>query len=249
MSRLIERKIRCNKEKKNMPSMVLRLVWFLLLVRDIGRIELTEVCKSNQEAGLDIPSSQYIHLHSQCNLHSRQTEGTDFRRHNGWILTGKFRNKLRKMINGNGLGQHVSLIHWNMGSKHWLRKKHEIEAVTQQLAQDVYAISEANLLHSLTDLEKNIPGYQMFLPPRPADQKVARLALLLRDGVIAEVQHQLMDPSLASVWLNIGARGRKPMMIGMMYREHRYIMLDHADDSMTPARQFEGWRLFINSWK
>ena len=40
------------------------------------------------------------------------------------IMSSKKRNKLQRSMNGNGaLRQNVSIIHWNLGSKTWLRKK------------------------------------------------------------------------------------------------------------------------------
>ena len=70
----------------------------------------------------------------------------------------KLQNRLQRAYNGNGNGNQVSLIHWNMGPKYWSRKFHDIEVVTQQYSPDIFSISEANLLHNLTDYEKNIPG-------------------------------------------------------------------------------------------
>ena len=197
-----------------LPNLFFRLICFLLLTRDNVRnnpLDNSDIWKSIQGA---YPEADYT---VQDPLLQIQTMGTFLIRHEGLVLSGKNRNKQQKIINGNGLGNKVSLIHWNMGSKYWSRKIHEIEAVTQQLLPDVFAIYEANLLHSLTDLEKHVPGYQLFLPPIPANQKLARLALLLREGVIAELQEHLMHPAIAAVWLKIGARGGKAYLIGMKF--------------------------------
>ena len=58
-----------------------------------------------------------------------------------------------------------------------------------------------------------------------------------------------MHPSLAAVWIKVGARGKKPMVIGVIYREHRYILTEQGDDSNSPTKQYERWKLFVNSWK
>ena len=224
-----------------LPSMITRLVCFLLITRDTMRTGLSEsekigIWKSSQAA--EFPK-----------LHLIQTMGTFFKRHHGLVLSSKCMNRRKKMINGNGPGNQVSLIHWNMGPRYWTRKTHEIEAATQQYSPDIFTNSEANLLHGLTDYEKTIRGYQLFLPPVPANQKIARLALLLKEGVTADVQQYLMHPALAAVWIKIGARGKKPMLIGMIYREHRYILAEQGDDSNSPTKQYERWKLFVNSWK
>ena len=124
MSRLICYKKKSCPNKSGMPSLILRLIWILLLNRNIGRGEISrksEVWESIQGAAtkqhMNGTHSDYI-----SSLHSRQSEGIHFERHKGLVLDGKIRNRLKKMINGNGFGQQISLIHWNMGARYWLRK-------------------------------------------------------------------------------------------------------------------------------
>ena len=81
------------------------------------------------------------------------------------FLSNKIRNRIIKMVNGNGsMCQNVTVLHWNLGSKLWQRKVIEIEAVTIQYSPDIFVISEANLLETLSESERKIPGYRIILP-------------------------------------------------------------------------------------
>ena len=250
LERLIVRRQGYKKLSCLHPNLVQRLVILLLISRDMCRYEGQDILNSIRGA---LNFSTQENESFQANLDRMATGqqiGIHFKRHYGLILEGKLRNKLRKMINGNGDIRHqVSIIHWNMGAKFWSKKSHEIEAVTQQFRPDILAISEANMLHSLSDQEKLIPGYQMHIPPINPGHTMSRLVVLVRDGITVDIQHQLMHPQVAAVWLKIGIKGGKPMTVGLMYREFQHILTVQPDDSDTPARQHERWTFFINSWK
>ena len=58
-----------------------------------------------------------------------------------------------------------------------------------------------------------------------------------------------MDTEVTAIWLKIGQVGRKPMTIGMIYREHQYLKSDTLENSLTPKKQLDRWKKFISSWK
>ena len=61
-------------------------------------------------------------------------------------MTRRMWNKKLKMTHGNGqMRHHVSVLHWNLGSKFWEKKLIEIEAVTIQYVPDIFIVTEANL--------------------------------------------------------------------------------------------------------
>ena len=130
-------------------------------------------------------------------------------------ISGKMRNKFQKMKNGNGqCRQNVSLLHWNLGSKMWTRKQTEIEAVIIQYVPDVFVISEANLNRAIPDEECNIAGYKLLKPKISNNQNIYRLVVLIKDNLDFKILDELGDDRLAALWIKIGARGRRPMIIG-----------------------------------
>ena len=116
-------------------------------------------------------------------------------------------------------------------------KKIEAEAVIQQYQPDLFAISESNILLNLPDHEKAIPGYQLHLPKSDDNLKMARLALYVKEGVQMTVLNQLIDAEVAAIWVKLGAKGRKPMTLGFVYREFQYIMEDHPSNSIIPQKK------------
>ena len=167
-----------------------------------------------------------------------------------WSLSQADRNKLTKIINGNiSMNQNWTMIQWNMGGKYWLRKTHEIENVILKYKPDLFAISESNMGINLTDYEKNIAGYNTFIPKIAPGQNMSRLVLLVKDELQVQVLDHLMNNSAAAIWIKIGSRGRKPMLVGFFYREQQFLRLDQSDDSLTPAKQLHRLRMFIETWK
>ena len=165
-------------------------------------------------------------------------------------LTNLERNKLVKSENGNGNSrQNIQILHWNMGSKYWTKKKVEVEAVILKHNPDIMIISEANLIKGLTEDEMKIGGYTMILPKTFEEQNVARLVLLHKEEMQVKLMPELMDKSVAAVWLKIGHRGRKPIVLAGYYREHQYILQDDRDDSGNPARQLDRLTKFVEAWK
>ena len=164
------------------------------------------------------------------------------------MVSSTIQNSRIRALNGN-ISNQISLIHWNMGSKHWSKKKLEMEAVIQKYKPDIFSISEANMLVDLPDFEKNLVGYQVHTPPVPREHKMIRIVLLVKDGLTVEILNNFMDPKIAAIWCKIGSRGRKPMTICMAYREHQYILVENDNNSLSPACQLARWRCFINIWK
>ena len=56
---------------------------------------------------------------------------------------------------------------------------------------------------------------------------------------------ELNDNTVAAIWLKLGARGRRPMLIGGIYREHRYIYTQDDSVSSTDQQQFLRWTKFV----
>ena len=165
-------------------------------------------------------------------------------------LQNKIRNKLKKMETGNGNIRHnVTALHWNMGSKLWGKKKLEIEAVINQYKPEFFIITEANLKDTLTDCERNIVGYQMVLPETIKSHKIARIVMLVKDGMRVDRQALYMDQLVSAIWIKISVKGNKPVLLGAIYREHQQIFQPQPNDSHLPARQKERWYTFVDSWK
>ena len=88
----------------------------------------------------------------------------------------------------------------------------------------------------------------MLLPRTTEVQNHARMLVLVRNGMDVKLCENMMDTTVAAVWMRIGARGRRPMTLAAVYREHQFIIQDGPNDSVTPHRQLERWTKFVNVW-
>ena len=112
---------------------------------------------------------------------------------------------------------------------------------------DILVISEANLLNEIEEYERQIMGYKILLPLTTPEQKVARLVILIKDGIRVEVQKKYMDNQIAAIWLKIGARGKKPLLMAGVYREHRFLFQE-TDISATDRNKLARWKKCVDSW-
>ena len=60
------------------------------------------------------------------------------------------------------------------------------------------------------------------------------LVMLVKDDMDVQVIKELSDDNqLAAIWVKIGVRGRRPMILGGVYWEHRFIYQDQPNSSRT----------------
>ena len=119
-------------------------------------------------------------------------------------------NKLRQMEHGNGGNRNnVNIIHWNIGSWAWERKKLEVEAVIAQYQSDLFVITEANMMTDLDEHINSIDGYEMILPRTVEVRKASKDCHVGKRGLEVQVQHDLMDTAVAAIWLKVGKKGEK----------------------------------------
>ena len=172
------------------------------------------------------------------------------KRRKSWLISSNLRNRNKKAENGNSeLRQHMNIIHWNMGAKQWVKKKEEIEAVILKFLPDIFVITEANMKMGLQDYEKQIAGYSMILPQSAEEHGLARIIMLVREGVKVQTQNQFMDKLVAAIWIKVTARGRRAMTICGVYREHSFVYPGAPANSDSDANQDHRWHRFINNWK
>ena len=90
----------------------------------------------------------------------------------------------------------------------------------------------------LTDDEKHIVGYNMILPRTTEVQRIVRLVMLVREDMTVGVMNEYIDNTLVAVWVKIGAQGRKPMLLGAVYREHQCLQQPKPNVSKTDQQQY-----------
>ena len=158
-------------------------------------------------------------------------------------LSRKMRNKAVKQVNGNGKNS-LLISHWNLGSKKWINKINQIQALVDTDNPDVLFISEANLDESTPLHETIIEGYEITLPKTVVRNGTARLVLLTKESLEFELMDTLMDDIVSSIWIKILSQGAKKLLICGVYREHQYLN-QLTDWSLQPAEQVRRWSQFL----
>ena len=167
-----------------------------------------------------------------------------------WSSSVKIRNKIQKMVNGNGgKGNNLlKVISWNLGSRKWCNKTDEINHLVLEHNPDIVAISEANLHSSSGCHETNIKGYNLITTLDYKDTGISRLVVLAKLDLNYKILTDKMEPGIATIWLEFPRQGKKPFLFGALYREHKLLYQTDPDTTGDPANQKIRWRKIIDKW-
>ena len=142
----------------------------------------------------------------------------------------------------------MKLSHWNAGNAWWENKQTEITALTQEWDPDLLFISEANLRETITQEERHIQGYYIIVPNTSVNIGYSRIILLVKEGVKISIMDECMDMNIPAIWVKIIACGRKPIVIGGLYREHHLLLQPQPNLTDDRNLQIVRWKKSINGW-
>ena len=169
----------------------------------------------------------------------------------GWI-SNKMINKKIKTTNGNrggGVKNTLKVIHWNAGGAWWESKISEIQALILETLPDLLFVSEANLRANTPTELTNIPGYYIIKPNTELTLGYSRILLLAREGVRLNIMNECMDTTIPSIWVKGIVKGRKPLIIGGIYREYHHLLVPTPNNTDDWALQVQRWKTTIQGWK
>ena len=76
----------------------------------------------------------------------------------------------------------------------------------------------------------------------------ARIILLVKNGINTVIMKNCMEKDISSIWVKIGNRGRKPLVIGGIYREQHLLKQGTPNLSDDPNLQYDRWCRTIQGW-
>ena len=164
-----------------------------------------------------------------------------------WSPSPKLRNKVIKIYNENRKGS-ISVMHWNLGSRFWERKRDEVQLLVDHQSPDFLFISEANLFSDTLSHLIEIDGYTMTRAKNMESLNYSRIILLSKVGLVYKVEWDRMDREISSIWIKIGNRGNRSLRIGGVYREHSLIRQPGPDNFSDRQSQERRWRKFVSQW-
>ena len=94
-----------------------------------------------------------------------------------------------------------------------------------------------------------IEGYDLIKAKTVSRYKYSRIVLLCKSGLIYNVEWDRMNDSVSSIWIRLGGRGRRGLLVGGVYREHSIIRQDDKNNLSDQIYQESRWSSFINQWK
>ena len=111
-------------------------------------------------------------------------------------------------------------------------------------------VSEANMRDNIPPEQKSFHGYYVITPNTSYSMGYSRIILLVREGVKLDILDNCMDETVPAIWVKVISRGRKPIIIGGLYREfHLLLQNQHPNNTDDIKLQLERWKTTVNGWK
>ena len=106
------------------------------------------------------------------------------------------------------------MVHWNLGSKKWQNKLDIMELLLEEHKPDLCYIYEANLQAGLEEHEMSIPNHYLIVPNTMVTLGHARIVLIVREGFTVTKLDNLMDKTVATIWVKIGSGKKTSLQVG-----------------------------------
>ena len=104
-------------------------------------------------------------------------------------------------------------------------------------------------MSELTEEQRHIGGYSLILPNTMDQLGYARIALLIKEDITNKILKQFMRPATSCIWISLGGKGRKALVLGGIYREHTLLRQGPGGTSDNPNQQLARWNKLLEGWR
>ena len=156
-----------------------------------------------------------------------------------------------KYGNRSNAGQGLRLASWNPGSAYLHNRTNEIEALISTHKPHLLVISEARFYHKNNDMCVQIPHYDLIQSKtlENEDFMYSRIHIYKHESITAKVRNDLMDSSVSSIWLSVGLKHQRKILVGGVYRVWQHLDRRDGGASGTDSAQLGRWNTFLNQWE
>ena len=163
--------------------------------------------------------------------------------------SNKSRNKTIKSVNGNrySRGKGIKLLAWNKGNSLLQNKHNEIQTLIRTHKPHILGLSEANLKKGIDMRLVQHDDYVLHTAPTIDNSilNISRVVVYTHNSIVCRRRHDLEDPSLSVIWLEVGLPRMKKFLVANIYREWQY-MGKKDRQSGSVQSQLQRWIMFID---
>ena len=124
-------------------------------------------------------------------------------------------NFLARYAFGNKSKTGLRLAHINLGGGFLINKVSEIERIVSDQNPHVLGLSETRFEKSQDVNQLAVDKYQIYFADTLLcpEKECSRLAVLVHEDVVVKVRHDLMNTAFSSIWLEIGFRNQRKILL------------------------------------
>ena len=163
-----------------------------------------------------------------------------------------------KVINHNFIARYthgnkkngIKLAHINLGGGFIINKMNEIESIIADYKPHILGISETRFEagQDLEDIKVN--NYKTYLSSTLDNPKLktSRVAVLVHQDVVVKERLDLMNDMFSSIWLEVGLKRQKKILVANVYRDWQYLHQEN-NSSKCISEQLVRWSSFLDQWE
>ena len=149
-------------------------------------------------------------------------------------------------------GKALVLAAWNSGNAYLENKLNEIENVIESVKPHLLVVSEANLRQCVDQTTVQIAGYELITAETITNRQIkniSRVIIYKHESVTAKVRLDLMSNTVDSIWLELGFKQHKKLLVGGLYLVWQNMGQGPDKFSLSPEAQLDRWRVFLTQWE
>ena len=131
-----------------------------------------------------------------------------------------------------------------------VNKKEDIRQIIEKYKPMVLGLGEAQVIqnHEIADIQQ--AGYTLHLDGCQPSLGVSRCAVFTHNSLVVKRRHDLEDPGIATVWLQLGHPKQKGVLLMCGYRQWRLPgQLDGGAASCIIPAQRQRWGMILTQWE
>ena len=131
---------------------------------------------------------------------------------------------------GNKQKSGLKLSHWNKGPAFLENRIDELETIISKFSPHIFGISESNFKNNHDAENVKIDDYEVFFAKTLNNPNIncSRIAVYVHNDFRTKLRLDLMDDEFSSVWMEVGLKNQKKILLCQAYRDWQY--LDQANE-------------------
>ena len=130
----------------------------------------------------------------------------------------------------------MKIVHFNKGPSYLINAMPDVESIVSEYKPHILGLSESNFKKSHDENDVQIENYKPHFSKTLENPilNASRVAVYVHNDIVAKQRCDLESDLFSSIWLELGLKRNKKILLCNLYREWQY--MDQSDNnSLSPS--------------